>query len=139
VSELVREGLAVPVCPELLGGLGVPRHSAEISGGGGLSVLQGHAGVVDVEGRDVTSAYVEGATRALLIGLQAGCTSAILKARSPSCGAGAIYDGSFTRTRTAGDGVLAALCRRHGMHVQTEESLSVLSLSGGRARHPSCL
>ena len=113
IKDMVKRGLCVPVCPEVLGGLPVPRPPAEIL-----------AGVVrNSEGKDVTAAYMDGARKALLVGLQTGCTSAILKARSPSCGAGAIYDGTFTHTRVTGDGVFAALLRRHGFTLLTEEDL----------------
>jgi uncharacterized protein YbbK (DUF523 family) len=120
------------VCPELLGGLDVPRPPAEIRGGDGLSVLRGLARVVNSEGIDVTGAYLDGARTALLIGLQAGCSSAILKEGSPACGAGAIHDGSFAHTRVAGDGVLAALLRQHGFNVRTEEVGLGLSPLGPR-------
>ncbi len=110
---MVKRGEAVPVCPEVLGGLGVPRPPAEISGGI----------VRNSEGRDVTVAYLDGAIRALHVGLQAGCSAAVLKARSPSCGAGTIYDGTFTHTCVPGDGVFAALLRKHGFRLLTEEDL----------------
>lgn len=119
VRELILRGLAVPVCPEVLGGLSVPRAPAEIWGGDGEAVLDGRARVVTSQGQDVTKAYLEGAERSLSIGLQAGCTSAILKARSPSCGNGSVYDGSFTHTLAEGDGVLAALLRRHGFEIKS--------------------
>ena len=113
--------MAVPVCPEMLGGLGVPRPPAEIAGGDGGDVLAGRARVVNSEGQDVTAAYVRGAKMALSVGLQSGCTGAVLKARSPSCGANAIYDGTFSHARIEGDGVLAALLRQNGFAVLTEE------------------
>jgi len=86
-------------------------------------VLSGTARVVNSAGEDVTTQFLDGARRALIIGLQAGCSTAILKARSPSCGSGCIYDGTFTHTRVAGDGVLAALLKRHGFAVFTEEEI----------------
>jgi uncharacterized protein YbbK (DUF523 family) len=87
-------------------------------------VLAGTARVVNSAGEDVTSQFVDGARRALFIGLQTGCSAAILKARSPSCGSGCIYDGTFSHTRVAGDGVFAAMLRRHGFNVFTEEEIS---------------
>lgn len=99
----------------------MPRLPSEIRGGDGLDVLLGNARVVNSAGEDVTGAFVEGARKALLIGLETGCSHAVLKARSPSCGAGAIYDGTFSHTRRAGDGVLAAMLRRHGFEVLTDE------------------
>lgn len=123
VAGLVASGRAVLVCPEVEGGLGTPRPPAEIVGGDGYDVLGGRARVVTVEGVDVTDAYLEGARQALAAARRAGATEAILKARSPSCGCGRIYDGTFTRTLADGDGVTAALLRRNGIKVVTEDRL----------------
>ena len=120
VAQLVAEGRAILVCPEEDGGLPTPRPPAEIVGGDGHDVLAGRARVVTNEGRDVTAEYVAGAERALAAALQAGATRAILKSRSPSCGKGSIYDGSFTRSTRAGDGVAAAILGSHGIEVVTE-------------------
>lgn len=114
---------AVPVCPEILGGLGIPRLPSEVRGGAGRDVLSGSARVLNVLGEDVTGKHIDGAWKALHIGLQSGCRVAILKARSPSCGAGFIYDGTFTHTQIFGDGVFAALLRSQGFRVYTEEQL----------------
>jgi uncharacterized protein YbbK (DUF523 family) len=75
------------------------------------------------QGRDVTDSYLEGARRALEACESSGARVAILKARSPSCGMGSIYDGTFSRRLVAGDGVTAALLREHGIEVLTEEEL----------------
>ncbi len=123
VGRLVAEGRAILVCPEVDGGLGTPRPPAEIVGGDGLDVLEGRARVVTIDGSDVTDAYLAGAERALAAARAAGATSAILKARSPSCGRGQIYDGSFTRSAVAGDGVTAALLQREGITVITDEEI----------------
>lgn len=100
----------VPVCPEQLGGLPTPRPPAE---------RQGNA-VVSREGRDVTGAYEKGAEAALALCRLLGCQGAVLKERSPSCGRGQIYDGTFTKTLTGGDGVTAELLARHGIAVWGE-------------------
>ena len=121
VASLVAQGRAVLVCPEVDGGLGTPRPAAEIRGGDGHDVLAGRARVLTKEGKDVTAQYVRGAERALEAAWEAGATQAILKARSPSCGCGAIYDGTFSRTKREGDGVTAALLRANGIEVVTEE------------------
>ncbi|MDP9068224.1 MAG: DUF523 domain-containing protein [Actinomycetota bacterium] len=123
VSRLVAEGRAVLVCPEEDGGLGTPRPAAEIIGGDGHDVLAGRARVVTRAGRDVTEAYVLGAELALEAARREGATTAILKGRSPSCGKGCIYDGTFSRTATAGDGVTAALLIQAGIDVVTEEEI----------------
>ena len=123
VAELVRQGRAVLVCPEVDGGLSTPRPAAEISGGDGADVLVGRAKVLTQDGTDVTDAYVTGARRALEAAQVSGATIAILKARSPSCGRDRIYDGSHSHTLKDGDGVTAALLRAHGIAVVTEDEL----------------
>jgi uncharacterized protein YbbK (DUF523 family) len=107
VVELVRAGKAIPVCPEQLGGLPTPRTSCEIRDGR----------VVDAEGRDRTEAFRRGARAVLRIAQTYGATEALLQSRSPSCGSGRIYDGSFTKTLTAGDGVTARLLKENGIQV----------------------
>ena len=107
----------VAVCPEELGGLGTPRPAAELRGGDGEAVLAGRAPVVTVEGNvDVTAAFVDGAQKAAA--LAEGASEAILKARSPSCGVGQTHvDGAVQE----GDGVFAALLRRGGVPIQSDQ------------------
>lgn len=112
VSRLVASGQAIPVCPEELGGLPTPRIPCE----------QRNGRIISSQGKDVTSAFTAGAEAALYVAEEYGCTAAILKARSPSCGCGRIYDGTFTHTLTDGDGVFAALLRRKHFELFTEES-----------------
>jgi uncharacterized protein YbbK (DUF523 family) len=123
VARLVAEGRAVLVCPEVDGGLGTPRPAAEIVGGSGKDVIEGTARVITNTGQDVTDAFLRGAQRALKMAQRTGATTAILKARSPSCGAGAVYDGSFSRTMQPGDGVTAALLRSNGIEVSSDEEI----------------
>ena len=113
VRELVRSGQAIPVCPEVLGGLPIPRIPAEIR----------ENRVLAKDGTDVTEAFVRGAEAALRLAQEAGCSKAILKARSPSCGSGTIYDGSFSGVRIPGEGVFARMAREAGLLVCTEEEV----------------
>lgn len=113
VIELFRAGKALPVCPELLAGFSSPREPGEIRNGR----------VINADGSDQTDRYEEGAWKALDIALAAGCRKAILKAKSPTCGCGKIYDGTFSHTIIDGDGVFAALLKRHNIDVITEEDL----------------
>ena len=85
VAALAEDHYLVPVCPEQLGGLPTPRTPAERQGDQ----------VITKDGRDVTAAYLRGAQEALKLARLFGCDTAILKARSPSCGAHGIYDGTF--------------------------------------------
>lgn len=111
IVELVRRGEAILVCPEQLGGLTTPRSPSELRDGR----------VVSREGRDVTEEFRRGAEIALAVAERYGCTEAILKARSPSCGSGRIYDGSFSGRLVSGDGVTAALLKARGIRVYSEE------------------
>ena len=117
VAELVASGLAVPVCPEELGGLPTPRDPSERRGDS----------VVSCAGRDVSAEFAAGAEAALYIAEEYGCSAAILKARSPSCGCGRIYDGTFTRTLIDGDGLFAELLRKKNFEIFTEETWPGLS------------
>lgn len=76
----------IPVCPEQLGGLPTPRTAADIVGGDGRDVLAGKASVIDRQGNDVTGNFIAGARQCLSIARSQGITTALLKARSPSCG-----------------------------------------------------
>lgn len=118
-----RQGRLVAVCPEVSGGLSVPRPPAEIRSGDGGDVLDGSASVVTDDGTDVTEAFVRGAQFALEVAKSSAARFAVLKSRSPSCGSAEIYDGSFSNTRIGGMGVTAALLRREGIEVFSEREL----------------
>ena len=120
VNEAVRaEACArgwIPVCPEILGGLSTPRASAERVGDR----------VMNREGGDVTEAFHRGAEQALEIARMYGAKYALLKERSPSCGCGTIYDGTFSGAKIPGDGVTAALFKENGIRVFGESRLGEL-------------
>ena len=118
IIALLESGLAVAVCPEQLGGLPTPRVPAELTGPG-EEVLKLGARAVTRDGRDVTREFITGAYEALLIARSVNADTAILKAKSPSCGCGRIYDGSFSGRLTEGDGVTAALFKAAGIRVET--------------------
>lgn len=123
VMKLFKEGKAVLVCPEQLGGLETPRVPHEIYNGDGSSVLDGKSEVISKEGSDSTDKFVKGAYEALNIAKSLGATKAILKAKSPSCGCGVIYDGTFKGIIKEGNGVTAELFKRNGIEVITEKEL----------------
>ncbi len=118
IAALVENGLAVAVCPEQLGLLPTPRVPAELTGSG-EEVLKLSARAVTRDGRDVTREFITGAYAALEIARSVNAEKAILKAKSPSCGCGQIYDGSFSGQLTEGDGVTAALFKTAGIRVET--------------------
>lgn len=119
--ELLRKGEVIPVCPEQLGGLSTPRKACEISGGTGLDVLEGKAQVINSDGDDLSENFIRGAEETLLMAKKMGITRAILQRRSPSCGVGKIYDGSFSSLLIDGDGVTAALLTQNGITVISDE------------------
>ena len=113
IVDLVKRGGAIPVCPEMLGGLPCPRIPSERTADG--------TAVVAKDGRNVTEAFRLGASETLRIARLYGCTHAILKARSPSCGCGQIYDGSFSGTLRSGNGVTADLLLENGITVEVKD------------------
>lgn len=112
---------AVIVCAEVAGGLPTPRRPAEIIGGSGADVLDGLARVQDADGADVTEAFLAGALRAVELVERAGVRAAILKEGSPACGVRRIHRGAFDGSLGAGEGVTAALLRRHGIRIFSDE------------------
>lgn len=117
VEFLKRTGAdIVPVCPEVLGGLPTPRIPAEIRNGR----------VVTEDGRDVTEEYEKGAGKTRSLAKEKDCRRAVLKERSPSCGCGLIYDGTFTKTLVPGDGMTVRVLKEDGICVYGESSLPVI-------------
>lgn len=117
LSDEFQKGNLFPVCPEVFGGLPVPRVPSEIQGGTGADVLAGKTKVVNMQGEDVTRHFLKGAQETLRIAHAVGAKEALLTERSPSCGCGLIFDGSFKDKFVAGDGVTAALLKQNGIKV----------------------
>ncbi|AWV35362.1 DUF523 domain-containing protein [Paenibacillus odorifer] len=127
IQKLLNENQAIAVCPELLGGFSTPREPAEIVGGDGEDVLAGTAKVVDRSGIDVTELYLKGAYITLQKAQEVSATMVVLKENSPSCGSTMIYNGEFKGKKIAGNGVTAALLRKNGIEVTSEENWLSLS------------
>jgi uncharacterized protein YbbK (DUF523 family) len=127
IQKLLNENQAIAVCPELLGGFSTPREPAEIVGGDGEDVLAGTAKVVDRSGTDVTELYLKGAYITLEKAQEVSATMVVLKENSPSCGSTMIYNGEFKGKKIAGNGVTAALLRKNGIEVTSEENWLSLS------------
>ncbi len=111
IKELVEAGRAIPVCPEVLGGLPTPRQPSERRG----------ESVCARTGEDVTAAFVRGAERALEICMKNGCTAAVMKSKSPSCGYRVIHNGRFDGGLTEGNGVFTQMLLDAGIPVVTEQ------------------
>ena len=116
IEELARRHTLVPVCPEQLGGLSTPRPPSERQGDR----------VVANTGADVTMQYRRGAEETLRLCRLFGCEAAVLKERSPSCGKGSIYDGTFSGTLTEKDGVTVELLAAQGIAVFGESQIEEL-------------
>jgi uncharacterized protein YbbK (DUF523 family) len=117
VLSLMEHYNLIPVCPEQLGGLMTPREPAE---------RQKDGLVRNQQGQDVTSFFKNGAEETLRIGKLYGCKRAILKERSPSCGHGVIYDGTFSGSKIDGSGMTAELLEKHGIEVTGESRIDVM-------------
>ncbi len=117
LDDWKNEGRLISFCPEVAGGLSVPRLPAEIIGTDGNAVLDGTAKVVDNQGNDVSRFFINGATKALEAAQSNNVKVAILKSKSPSCGSSFIYDGTSSSVQKVGQGVTTALFERNGIKV----------------------
>ena len=118
LDEISKKYHLLFVCPEVFGGLGTPREPAEMKNGL----------VVTKTAKDVSENFINGAEICLKIAKLNGCKKAILKARSPSCGSGQIYDGSFSKKLIFGDGVAAKLLKENGILVFSEDEIGRLDV-----------
>ena len=133
LARWIAQGRIVAVCPEVAGGLPVPRPAAEIEGGaGGAQVLAGAARVIDCRGTDFTAPFVAGARCVLALAREHGVRVALLKAGSPSCGSAYTYDGSFTHRRVPLPGVACALLHDAGIEVFSEDEVALADLALAR-------
>lgn len=114
IEKLREKYILVPICPEIYGGLATPRPPAEIQGDR----------VINVHGVDLTKNYKLGAQTSLEICKLNNISKAVLKAKSPSCGKGLVYDGSFSGRLIDGDGITAKVLEEHGIRVFSEEDLN---------------
>ncbi|MCE5300487.1 MAG: DUF523 domain-containing protein [Spirochaetia bacterium] len=130
IRQLTTTGRAMPLCPEVLGGRPIPREPVEITGGTGVDVLDGRAKVVDKNGGDHTQEILDGVTEFIKAVKRMNVTAVIMKTKSPACGAGRVYDGTFTGLLIDGDGVLTAALKREGIKIYTEENREEIFLNG---------
>ena len=113
VLELVKKGEAILVCPEQLGGLPTPRTPSEVK------IINQQVHVIDKDGKDVTENFQRGAEEVLKLAKELNIKKAILKKKSPSCGLGEIYDGTFSNTLTKGNGITANLLIENNIDVES--------------------
>ncbi len=113
VLKYIKDKEVIPICPEIMGGLQTPRIPSE----------RVENKVLSKEGIDVTSNFKKGAEEALYLAKLFNVKKALLKAKSPSCGNGLIYDGTFTHSKKEGFGVTTELLKKNGIKIITEEDL----------------
>jgi uncharacterized protein YbbK (DUF523 family) len=118
-----KEGRLVPVCPEVSGGLPVPRPAAEITAGRADDVLDGRGHVKTEDNEDVSRFFICGAQHALILCRQQNIHVAILKENSPSCGSTQVFDGSFSGKLISGEGVTTSMLRQNGIRVFSEHEI----------------
>jgi uncharacterized protein YbbK (DUF523 family) len=126
IIKLLKKEILIPVCPEQLGGLPTPRKPCGIFGGKGEDVLDGKAKVLSAgDGEDFTKNFIEGAKETLKIAKIFGIKEVILRQGSPSCGFGKTWqlDEKFKNRKVGGNGVTAALLKRYGIKVLTQEDI----------------
>lgn len=117
IFDLVKEGKAIPICPEQLGGLNTPRKPVE------LKVINGKRYAIDNEGNDLTENFERGALEVLNLAKNLNINRAILQPRSPSCGVNKIYSGNFDNKLVDGNGILAELLKQNGIDVLTPSDI----------------
>ena len=113
VLEYIKDKYVIPICPEIFGGLSTPRIPSEINDNK----------VINKEGMDVTKYFMDGANKTLEIAKTLNIKKALLKQKSPSCGCGKIYDGTFTNNIINSDGITTKLLKENNIEVITEEDL----------------
>ncbi len=111
IFDMVKEGKAIPICPEQLGGLSTPRDPTEIKN------INGKIYAINNKGNDVTAQFERGANEVLKLAKSLNIKKAILQPRSPSCGIGKIYSGNFDNKLIDGDGILVQLLKENGIEV----------------------
>lgn len=117
IFDLVKEGKAIPICPEQLGGLNTPRKPVE------LKVINGKRYAIDNEGNDLTENFEKGALEVLNLAKDLNINKAILQPRSPSCGVNKIYSGNFDNKLVDGNGILTELLKQNGIDVLTPNEI----------------
>ncbi len=119
ILQWKNEDRLISICPEVVGGLAIPRDPAEIKQATEIQVIT-------QQGDNVTDAFYRGANAALSLCLQNKICFALLKESSPSCGSSTIYDGSFSKIKMKGEGITTGLLRKHGIAVFSENNIESL-------------
>lgn len=120
--EFLKDKKFLPVCPEQMGGLATPRKPCEIK------IVEGSLKVVNIDGDDLTDNFVKGSEEVIKLAKEFDCKYAILKERSPSCGSGKVYDGSFSSKLIDGSGIAAKVLMENGIKVYNENNFKEMKL-----------
>ncbi|MBL4561597.1 MAG: DUF523 domain-containing protein [Labilibaculum sp.] len=116
IKNLVLKNKAIALCPEELGGLSTPRMPCEIV------KINTEFRVIGQDHNDYTNQFTKGAEIVTNVAKALNCKTVILKANSPSCGYGKIYDGSFTGKYRKGNGITSQLLTNNGVQILNEEN-----------------
>ncbi|MDD9174019.1 DUF523 domain-containing protein [Aliivibrio sp. S2TY2] len=127
-DEFIESNDIISFCPEVAGGLPIPRIPAEICGGTGNDVLDGSAKILGKDGSDVTKAFLNGAELTLKMCLDNDVEYAVLTESSPSCGSSSVYNGKFEGVKVSGKGVTCTLLENHGIKVTSQHQLARLKI-----------
>lgn len=111
ILDFLKDKQVIPICPEILAGMPAPRPPVEVNG----------SRVLRKNGEDVTDAYCSGVCKAMQIAAQQPIDLVILKSRSPTCGVGQRYDGTFTGTLVNQSGLFAEVLQRAGYLVKSSD------------------
>ncbi len=113
VLDFIKDKYIIPICPEIMGGLKTPRTPSEIN----------NNIVITKDGEDVTNNFIKGAEEVLYLAKLLNIKKALLKSKSPSCGKGKIYDGTFSNNLIVGNGITTKLLIDNGIEIITENDL----------------
>lgn len=128
LREVLGKYRIMKICPEVEGGLSIPRSPAEIVGGTAREVVEGSAQVITKDGRNVTREFMAGAEKVLQICMREDIKLAVLTENSPSCGSTMVYDGTFSGSKISGEGVSSALLRKNGVTVCSQYDLEDIAM-----------
>jgi uncharacterized protein YbbK (DUF523 family) len=126
IQQWQKENRLIAICPEVAGGMSVPRAPAEISNGDGATILLRRSTVINENQQDVTEEFILGAKQALSLALENNCVVAILTEHSPSCGSTTIYDGSFSDSKKEGQGVTSALLEQQHIRIFNQHQIDLV-------------
>ena len=123
IAELSKKGKIIAICPEVMGGLTIPRLACEITNADAQAVLDSKAKVLNLAGEDITEAVLRGCCKALDVAKKNKIKLAVLKDKSVCCAVEKMYDGSFQSRLVNGKGILTLLLEHDGIKVVNSKAV----------------